>query len=72
MNAERTEMDLTVLEGGLTTGITIQTIVVHVQWHADELLAVWLLRKFGRQYFPGIENAKIVFARDIQSFRDST
>lgn len=58
--------DLTVLESGLTTGIPINYIIVHVQWHADELFAAYLLRKFGKQHFPGIENAKVVFARDIQ------
>lgn len=58
--------DLKTLESGPTTGIPINSIVVHVQWHADELFAVWLLQKFGKHHFPGIENAKVVFARDIQ------
>ncbi len=59
-------VDFSVFENGPTTGIPIKHIIVHVQWHADELVAVWLLKKFGQQHFPGIEISKVVFARDIQ------
>lgn len=39
----------------------IHTIVTHHEPHPDELLAIILLRLFGRLLFPGIETAKIIF-----------
>lgn len=37
------------------------TIVTHEGPHFDEILGIWLLRRFGEQVFPGIGNAKIEF-----------
>lgn len=37
------------------------TIVTHEWPHFDEIVAIWLLRKFGEEKFPGIGTAKIVF-----------
>lgn len=37
------------------------TIVTHERPHLDEIVAIWLLRKFGEQMFPGIDTAKVVF-----------
>lgn len=41
--------------------VTFHTIVTHENphLHFDETLAIWLLRKFGEQVFPGISTAKI-------------
>ena len=39
----------------------IDTIVTHHRPHLDEIVAIWLLRKFGEEKFPGINSAKIVY-----------
>lgn len=39
----------------------IETIVVHVRPHLDEVAAIWLLKKFGEEKFPGVKDAKITF-----------
>lgn len=39
----------------------IHTIVTHHEPHPDELVAIILLRLFGRLLFPGIETAQIIF-----------
>jgi len=39
----------------------VERIVTHEQPHLDEIFAVWLLRKFGKKMFPGIDEAKIIF-----------
>lgn len=38
----------------------IHSIGVHPSPHLDELLAAWLLKKFGEKVFPGIGEAKII------------
>lgn len=40
---------------------TFHTIVTHENPHLDEILGIWLLRKFGEKVFPGISSAKIEF-----------
>lgn len=40
---------------------TFHTIVTHECPHFDEILGIWLLRKFGEKEFPGISSAKIKF-----------
>lgn len=37
------------------------TIITHSQPHIDEIAAIWLLRKFGENDFPGISTAKVIF-----------
>ena len=37
------------------------TIMTHVKPHLDEILAIWLLRKFGENTFPGVSTAEIVY-----------
>lgn len=37
------------------------TLVTHKRPHIDEILAITLLKKFGKEMFPGIQEAKIVF-----------
>jgi hypothetical protein len=36
-------------------------LVVHQNPHFDEVLAVWLLKKFGEKMFPGVSQAKLTF-----------
>ncbi len=38
----------------------INKIVTHFKPHADEFVAIYLLRRFGQKLFPGIADAKIV------------
>jgi len=40
--------------------MNVKNIVTHCRPHMDEMLAIWLLRIFGRQQFPGIQDARIV------------
>lgn len=40
---------------------TYHTIVTHKHPHFDEILGIWLLKKFGEEKFPGISAAKIEF-----------
>lgn len=42
---------------------TWHSIVTHVNCHLDEIMAIWLLRRFGEEDFPGIEQATIDFWR---------
>jgi len=42
-------------------GKTIRKFVTHHKPHLDEILAIFLLKVFGRKRFPGIEKAKIEF-----------
>lgn len=39
----------------------IKIIVTHVLPHFDEILTIWLLKKFGREQFPGVETAEIQY-----------
>jgi len=39
------------------------TIVTHERPHLDEIVAIWLLNRFGEKEFPGISTAKLVFNR---------
>lgn len=39
-------------------------IVTHKRPHLDEIVAIWLLKKFGEESFPGIKNAEINFSGD--------
>lgn len=39
----------------------IMRIVTHERPHLDELAAIWALREFGRQRYPGVDRAKIEF-----------
>lgn len=40
---------------------SIARIVTHVQPHLDELVAIWLLKRFGEEIFPGVETAETVY-----------
>jgi len=37
----------------------VNTIVVHQNPHLDEIVAVWFLRNFGEEKFPGVSEAKL-------------
>lgn len=42
---------------------TYTHIAVHERPHLDEIAAIWSLRRFGREQFPGVDKADIVFWR---------
>lgn len=45
---------------------TCRIILMHTEAHFDELVAVWMLRRYGSKKFPGVVDAKIVsFPRRI-------
>jgi len=46
----------------------IHTIVTHDRPHLDELIAIWLLRKFGEELFPGVGKAPVVFSRTKSNY----
>jgi len=39
----------------------VHTVVTHVNPHFDELVALWLLRRFGKERFPGINESKRIY-----------
>lgn len=39
----------------------VKTIITHTRPHIDEIAAIWLLRKFGKGQYPGVNEANIVF-----------
>ncbi len=39
----------------------INRIVTHVSPHLDEIFAIWLLRRYGEEQFPGVAEAPIVY-----------
>jgi len=39
----------------------VSTIATHEKPHLDEIVAIWLLKKFGEKKFPGISKAKITY-----------
>lgn len=41
--------------------ITVRYILVHPGFHFDEVKGVYISRRFGEKYFPGISTAKIIF-----------
>jgi len=41
--------------------VVFKSILTHERPHLDEIVAVWLLRKFGEQRFPGISTAAVTF-----------
>jgi len=46
---------------------SIREIITHPRPHFDEVFAIWLLKKFGEEKFPGISSAKISFlAQEIE------
>jgi|GEM_PF-604150 len=38
----------------------VKALVIHAQPHLDEVCAIWLLRRFGQDEYPGCDTAKIV------------
>ncbi|XOU93947.1 MAG: hypothetical protein ACNFW9_03815 [Candidatus Kerfeldbacteria bacterium] len=42
------------------TALATDKIVTHFKPHADEFVAIYLLRRFGQELFPGISDAKII------------
>lgn len=40
--------------------MNVKQLVVHLNPHLDELVAVWLLRNFGEKFFSGVSKAKLV------------
>ncbi len=49
----------------------VGNIVGHWRSHQDELLAIWLLRIYGSDVFPGVEHSKIVFLdKDLRQTYD--
>lgn len=40
---------------------TIKMIVTHLKPHLDEIVAIWLLRRWGREKYPGIDQAGIAY-----------
>jgi len=51
--------------------IPVQQIVVHKDPHLDELMAIFLLRRFGEAYFPGVKTAKVRFTDHLTVLPDS-
>jgi hypothetical protein len=41
--------------------VVFKNILTHERPHLDEIVATWLLRKFGEQRFPGISTAEVTF-----------
>ena len=41
--------------------MVFKNILTHERPHLDEIVAIWLLRKFGEQRFPGISTAAVTF-----------
>jgi hypothetical protein len=41
--------------------VHFKSILTHERPHLDEIVAIWLLRKFGEQRFPGISTAAVSF-----------
>jgi hypothetical protein len=41
--------------------VVYKSILTHERPHLDEIVAIWFLRKFGEQRFPGISTAAITF-----------
>lgn len=39
----------------------ITRLVTHVKPHVDEIVSIWLLRKFGAEMFPGVETAEVEY-----------
>jgi hypothetical protein len=46
-------------------------IVTHERPHLDEIVAIWLLRRFGEQRFPGISQARITYAASSRRGADA-
>lgn len=44
-----------------TTARRVDYIATHLRPHLDEIAAIWLLKRFGREKFPGVENASIAY-----------
>ena len=40
---------------------TVKRLAIHPSPHLEEILALWLLRTFGQEVFPGVQNAMLVF-----------
>ncbi|MCK5060060.1 MAG: hypothetical protein KAR00_02885 [Candidatus Pacebacteria bacterium] len=49
----------------------IHTIITHERPHLDEIVAIWLLLRFGEETFPEIQDAKINFWRKEMGNRSS-
>lgn len=49
------------------TPTPIHTIVIYSRPHADTIAAIFLLRYFGNQHFPGIENATVEFWNTVKA-----
>jgi hypothetical protein len=47
--------------------MNFHTIISHEGPHLDELAAIWLLKSFGEEKFPGIEKARLIFDREQAS-----
>lgn len=43
------------------TNKDVKFIVTHHRPHADEALAIFLLRRYGKEHFPGIDTAQLLF-----------
>jgi hypothetical protein len=41
--------------------VVFKSILTHERPHVDEIVAIWLLRKFGEQRFPGVGAAAVAF-----------
>jgi len=41
--------------------VVYKSILTHERPHLDEIVAIWLLRKFGEQRFPGVATAAVTF-----------
>ena len=50
--------------------MVFKSILTHERPHLDEIVAIWLLRKFGEQRFPGISTAEVTF-RSIRKLAES-
>jgi len=46
----------------------VTTIVTHFGPHLDEITAIFLLRKFGEELFPGISTAEVIFWKTVETF----
>ncbi len=43
----------------------VHTVVMYPRPHPDNIVALWLLREFGEEYFPGVNEAKIDFWNQV-------
>ena len=51
--------------------VVFNEIVTHERPHLDEIVAIWLLRRFGETRFPGISQAKVSYTAIVRNGPDA-